>query len=155
MADLRLIETGNGGDFVLNGADLEVINGIQNMPYIGMFGGNVEQSTQQFNEAEQRFDYWGNTLFMDQNSSVQYNSELERVLQQVALNSSGRTLIKQAVEKDVAFMKEFATVAVEVFITSVDRVEILIQIQEPDNLESNQFIYIWDSTEQELKMQQQ
>lgn len=155
MADLRLIETGNGGDFVLNGADLEVINGIQNMPYIGMFGGNVEQSTQQFNEGEQRFDYWGNSLFMDQNSSVQYNSELERVLQQVALNSSGRTLIKQAVEKDVAFMKEFATVAVEVFITSVDRVEILIQIQEPDNLESNQFIYIWDSTEQELKMMQQ
>lgn len=157
MADLKLVESGNGGDFVLiaGRGDLEVIYGVQNLPYLGMFGGNKEQSTQIINEGEQRFDYWANELFMNNNSAIQYNSELERVLTEVALTSSGLTLIKQAVETDVSFMKEFSTVSVDVTLTNVDRVQIVIQIKEPDNLESNQFIYVWDSTKKELKFIEQ
>lgn len=153
MADLKMIETGSGGDFVLlqNRGDLEVTKGFHNMPYLGMFGGNVEQSTQQINESEQRFDWWGNTLFMDQNSSIQFNSDLERVLNNVPLTSSGRVQIQQAVQRDTEFIREFGTVQIQVLIANVDRVEILIQIQEPDNLETNEFIYIWDSTQNELK----
>lgn len=154
MADLKLIETGDGGDFVLlqNRGDLEITDGFSNMPYLALFGGNIEQSTKKFNESEQRFDWWGNQLFMDQNSGIQFNSELERMLNEVALSSSGRILLKQAVERDMKFMKEFSTVSVEVLIADVDRVEILIQIKEPNNLENNQFIYIWDGTKQELNV---
>ena len=37
MADLKMVETGDGGDFVLVGADLQLIDGFQNMPYLGCF----------------------------------------------------------------------------------------------------------------------
>ena len=43
MSDLQIIENGDGGDAVLNGNDLSIIDGFQNMPYLGMFGGNVDK----------------------------------------------------------------------------------------------------------------
>ena len=36
--DLKLIETGNGGDLVKLGDNLELINGFQNMPYLAKIG---------------------------------------------------------------------------------------------------------------------
>lgn len=150
MADLRMIETFDGGDIVLNGNDLVVINGFQNMPYLALFGGNVKQSTKIFNTDEQRGDFWGNDLLMLQQPEIQYNSDTERLLNEVALNSSGRLLIEQTVLKDLAFMEAFSTVSVSVSIISDNRVSINIKIQEPNNAESNEFTYIWDSTNQEL-----
>jgi hypothetical protein len=41
--DILLVETGNGGDVIFTGNDLAVINGFENMPYLAMFGGNVEE----------------------------------------------------------------------------------------------------------------
>ena len=152
MADLELIETGNGGDLVLLGNDLSVIEGFQNMPYLAMFGGNVDASTGEFIPEEQNFDYWANSLLFFDTPEVQFNSDLERLLNNVALSTSGRQQIEQTVKTDVAFMLGFSTieVEVEVAITAVDRLEILIKIQEPTNLQSNEFTYIWDSTQQEL-----
>lgn len=151
--DLKLVETGDGGDAVLRGNDLVVINGLQNMPYIALFGGNVEASTPVVRpQNEQSFDWWGNSLLMFNQPSIQFNSLTERLLKNIALTPSGRTAILNAVLEDVNFMREFATIDVEVAIVSVDRLEILIKIQEPDNLESNEFTYIWDSTNMELSM---
>ena len=150
--DLKLIETGDGGDFVWldSKSDFKMISGFENMPYLASFGGNVEQSTQEFQAGELRGDWWGNEVFNDQNSSVQMNSELERLLNTVVLSSSGRLLIEQAVKQDVEFMTEFAEVSVAVSLNGVDRIHIKININEPDNLESNVFVYIWDSTKNEL-----
>ena len=71
-------------------------------------------------------------------------------LKTVALTSSGRVEILNVIKEDLNFMEEFSTVTVEVFVVSTDRIEILVKIQEPDNLESNEFTYIWDSTKAEL-----
>jgi len=150
MADLRMIETGDGGDVVLLGNDLEVIGGLQNMPYIAMFGGNIAESTKEFNADEQRGDFWGNTLLMLQSPEIQYNSDTERLLNEIALNSAGRLLLEQTIKSDLNFMTEFSTIEVSASIVSTDRVEINIKIQEPGNIESNEFTYIWDSTKLEL-----
>ena len=83
--DLKLIETGSGGDIVFNGSDIEVVSGFQNMPYLGMYGGNVQQSTKEFLPNEQRFDHWGNNLLMLKNENIQFNSDLERLLLNIAL----------------------------------------------------------------------
>lgn len=48
MSDLKLKETGSGGDLIFNGNDLEVVEGFQNMPYLGIYGGNLEQNTKEF-----------------------------------------------------------------------------------------------------------
>lgn len=149
--DLEVIETGNGGDLVKKPKDLSVIYGFENMIYLAMFGGNVEASTPtQRLESEQAFDCWMNTLLMPNDLSIQFNSETERTLKQVALNSFGRTLIEQAVKKDLDFMSEFAIVKVVVIIPATDKVLIGIQLTQPDNLQQKVFIYIWDATRMEL-----
>jgi hypothetical protein len=149
--DLLLAETNNGGDLVKLPKDFVVIEGFENMPYMAMFGGNREASTPlQRLPQEQAFDWWGNTLFFQNDESVQMNSNTERVLLSVSLNSSGRIQIERAVRKDLEFMKPFATVTVSVSIVSTDRVVIGVNIVRLDNLERRAFVYIWDATNSEL-----
>ncbi len=150
MADLLIEENGDGGDLVLLGNDLVSIEGFQNMPYLGLFGGNVASETKEFNDGEQRLDWWANALLFQNDSSIQFNSNLERVLREVPLSSSGRLKIEQTAKEDLKFMDDFAEVTVSVSIIDINRVKIDIKIQEPANLEATNFIYIWDSTRLEL-----
>ena len=150
MSDLKLIETFDGGDLVLNGNDLQVIDGFQNMIYLALFGGNVKQSTKEFDEDEERFDYWANDLLMLDSPDIQYNSETERTLNEVTLNSRGRLLVEQSVKKDLEFMQDFGNVEVNVSIVQNNRVQINVIIKEPNELNSNEFNYIWSATENEL-----
>jgi len=151
MADLKMIETGNGGGLVLSGNDLVVIGGLQNMPYLGMFGGNPEQSTNGPKIPDQQaFDWWGNNLLYPDQISVQFNSTLERRLKEVALTSSGRIQIEQAIQKDLQFMSDFAIVGIETSILANNRIDINLTIQEPNNEQSTELTFIWDSTNQEL-----
>jgi hypothetical protein len=151
MADLQVIFTENGSDFVIKGNDLSVIEGLQNMPIAGMFGGNPEQSTPQTrNTDEQAFDWWGNRLLMNQQSVIQYNSTLERTLSNRPISSSTRTELIQVIKRDLSFMNQFASLDVDVFIIAVDQIRIWLKITQPNNLESNEFTYIWNATSQEL-----
>lgn len=152
MGDLKIIETGDGGDAVLLENDLVIIDGFQNMPYLGMFGGNIEQSTtsDERETDEQAFDWWGNLLLMNDEQTLQFNSLLEKKLKEVSLTSGGRIDIVNTINEDLSFMSEFSGVTVSAALVSVDRIEINIKILEPDNLESNEFTYLWDSTESEL-----
>ena len=150
MADLRLIETNDGGDLVVLGSDLEVINGFENMIYLGLFGGNIEESTRKYNPTEQRFDYWANDLFAQNDSSIQFNSNTERLLNNISISSSSRLLIESTVKDDLAFMTDFGTLIVNVSLTSINRIEISISFQELNSVSSNDFTYIWDSTKNEL-----
>ena len=151
MSDLQLIESFDGGDLIQSGNDLSVIDGLQNMVYIALFGGNIKQSTKDYDQNEERFDYWANDLLYDNITEIQYNSETERTLKDVALNSKGRLLIEQSVKKDLQFMQDFANIEVSVSIVGVDRVQITVVLKEPTELESNEFTYIWNATEGELE----
>ncbi len=154
MKDIKIVENGNGGDWELKGNDLAMIDGFQNMPYLAMFGGNVEASTSGPKiPDEQALDWWGNNLLDANNYSVQMNSELERMLNNVALSSEGRLLIKQAAMKDLQFMTAFSILTVDVSLPLLDRVKIEIKIQEPTNKQSTEFVYLWDATKQELTIE--
>jgi hypothetical protein len=153
ITDLRLIETGDGGDCVLKGNDLELISGFQNMPYIGLFGGNYVQSTTGPKNTEQAFDFWGNFLINPTLQDIWFNSETERLLNNVALSPSGRIQIEEQVKQDLKFMQKFAQITVSVVLFSIDRIRIEITILEPSTQQSNQFIYIWDATNAELTQQ--
>lgn len=149
--DLELIETADGGDIIKKSKDLSVIFGFENMPYIAMFGGNPEQSTSVNRlSTEQDFSFWGNNLLHPGDLGIQFNSETERALKTVSLTSFGRPLIQQAVQKDLAFMQDFAEVSVEVTIPMHDHVMIGIRLRQPDNLQTQDFVYIWSATKQEL-----
>lgn len=149
--DLKLIETFSGGDLVQNSTDLELISGFGNMIYLALFGGNVEQSTPTRRIAsEQYFDFWGNSLFANNNQSIQFNSETERTLRNVALNSQGRILIIEAIKKDLSFFITFANVIVDVIINE-SKVILSIKIIELSNNQQSEFEYIWDGTKKDLE----
>lgn len=151
MGDFKLIETGDGGDIVISGNDVVIINGLQNMPYLAMFGGNPNGVTPDERvENEESLDWWGNDLFMQNDRSLQFNSLLEQRLKEVSLTSSGRLALINVINQDLNFMRDFADVSVSATIVSDDRIDITIKLDQPGNLESNEFTYIWDSTKNEL-----
>lgn len=151
MTDLALHETGNGGDIRLIGNDLEVTGAIFNQIYMALFGGNPAASTTGTElETEQRSDWWGNGLLTQDQPDIQQNSITEKTLTEVALNSSGRLQIEEAVKADLKFLNDIAEISVETRITDVDKIEITILAQEPDNVQEQAFIFIWDATKLEV-----
>lgn len=149
--DLKLIETGEGGDLVLMGNDLVITNGLHNMPYLGLFGGNPEQSTNGPKiPDEQAFDYWGNNLFYANEKVRQFNSSFERRCKEVSLTSYGRLQLENAIKSDLSFMSSFAIVSSDVTIVGSNRIRIDIKIEEPVNKQTTEFVYIWDGTKNEL-----
>lgn len=130
--DVAIVETGNGGDLQLLGNDLELVFGYENNPYLAMFGGNIEQSTENKEVNLQSFDWWANALLMPSNQSIQMNSIVERTINSTPLTSSGRVLIENAIKKDLEFMSDFAKVEVSVTIVSTDRINVKIIVKQSD-----------------------
>ena len=141
--DVEVINTGNGGDLVLNGNDLAIVESFENMPYLALFGGNKESTPTERRIGQQAFDWWGNSLFANQ-PSLQINSLTEVALLSTPLTSNGRLLIEEAIKSDLSFMRDFAIVSVSTEIISDDVLRIDIGIKRPDNLEESQFVYIWE-----------
>lgn len=143
--DLKVILTNNGGDLVKNPKDLALVFGFENMPLLAMFGGNVEENTATERVANQAYqDWWGNNLLFPKNAIRQFNSDTERTINTVALNSSGILQIEEAIKRDLAFMTQFAKIQVQVRLTNVDRIAIGIKI------EQKVLVYLWDNTNKEL-----
>lgn len=106
MFDLAIVETGSGGDIQKVGNDIALVYGVENQPYLAMFGGNIEADTVSGVVTEQSFDYWGNSLLMSNNPNIQFNSKLERTLLTTPLTSAGRTKIINAVTNDLQYIKD-------------------------------------------------
>ena len=152
--DLLLKETGNGGDLILVGNDLAKIEGFENMPYCGLFGGNVKQSTGTRLKGEQAFDFWANSLLFPNDKSIQFNSLTERALNEIPLTSSGRIKIEQQIKKDLEFFNVFAELKIVTEIIATDVLKIALYIKEPDNLQAKEFIYIWEKTKGEVTVEE-
>lgn len=145
MIDLRIVETGNGGDLALLGNDFAKANSFENMVYLAMFGGNVGFSTpkRRAND-EQAFDYWANSLLFADSPELQFNSETEKALGEISFTSNGRQILEQAIKTDLKFMQPYANVSVNVTILTFTDLQMKIDIIKPDNKIEKQFIFIWD-----------
>jgi len=131
--DLAIIESGNGGDCQLVGNDLAMVFNGENYPYLGMFGGNPGYPTKNKIQEEQSFDFWGNNLLMKSNQSIQFNSLLEEALRTIALTSSGRIQIEDAIKKDLDFLSSLANITVSATIVATDRIQIQLTVIKNDN----------------------
>ena len=131
--DLAVVETGNGGDLVLRGADLALVYGVENEAYLATFGGNPEQDTPSVVTEEQSYDYWANNLMYKGNSSLQFNSQTERTLDLRGLNSEQRLKIEEAIKNDMKYLQEVgAEVKVKVIVKSDDWIQWAVSIKMPN-----------------------
>ena len=150
IADVYLIETGDGGDVVLQGNDLKIIGGLENMIYIALFGGNPGSSTFGPKTTETQSDYWGNFMLHPGDQPVWFNSTLEFLLETTAITSAGRYKLEQAVLDDLQFMTKFAKVSASVELIGIDKVKISVIVLELQFQTSTEFSYIWNATNQEI-----
>ena len=149
--DILLYETGDGGDITIIANDVALSETLYQQIYLALFGGNTEASTKGNElETQNRFDYWANDLFHDANKKRQFNSETEKVLKEVVLNSSGRLAIIDAVKKDLKFLDNIANVNIQVSILATDRLEILLQLSGLSNQEDREYQLIWNNSKSEL-----
>lgn len=130
--DLKIIETGNGGDVVNKGDDLAIDETISTMIYLALFGGNVEESTVAKTVYAESFDWWGNRLLMSSEPSRMFNSLTEKTLNKTALNSEGRTIIQNAVIQDLKNLSNFFTIFVNVVLPNTNQVKIEITVTKLD-----------------------
>lgn len=134
MWDILIEESnGNGGDALIVGNDLAVVNSIENQVYFALFGGN-RQSTPNASTSTtlpknaKSYDWWGNSLLMPNNASQQFNSNTQKALDTIALTSQGRVQIQNAVNQDLQFLQSDYTITVLVSIISDDVININITL---------------------------
>lgn len=123
MMDLKLINTLDGGELVQSGNDFATVSGVENTVYLALFGGSK----------------WVGNFLTDK----PYQSETEKTLNTVTLNSDGRLQIEQAVNKDLQYLNDIpgTTWTTSVSITGPNSVKIGVTIN------GQQFDYLWNPTE--------
>lgn len=151
MADLKLTQTPDDADIILNGNDLVITEGLHNMPLLALFGGNPGNPTEgaPVNGIE-NFDWWGNYILNVNDPKVWFNSYLENLLDNIVITPINLDKITQTVKKDLKFLSEYAVIDVACSIPYVDTLKIFISIVEKDTGEENEFSYIWNATKNEL-----
>jgi hypothetical protein len=153
--DINLFESGSGGEMRILNSDLLLTETIYQTIYLALYGGNVEQDTNnEESNLDENFDYWGNQLFYSNNPDKWFNSQTERTLSTVALNGEGRKLIQDAVNADLQFLNNVVNFTVEVNITSSNKAEILIFISEFQNQADRQLKMVWENSKNELVIQE-
>lgn len=145
MKDLLIYESGDGGELLLKNGDLQTTGLLTNQVYLCLFGGNVESSTKGSElENEVRFDYWANSLIFSDKRSNQFNSETERTLNNVSLNTFGRLSVIDSAKRDLSILKNFAAFEVDAVILNESQIMIEVKLNELGNEEEKVMQMIWD-----------
>lgn len=111
MKDVLLVVGNDGTDAVLKSEDLVLTEGLETAIYLALFGGN---------------EYWANGIL---SSSEKYNSKTEQVFKTVALNTSGRLKIEQAIKEDLSLLAQQENLSLDVLVMiNLDRADIQIKL---------------------------
>lgn len=149
--DILLYENGTGGELLILNNDISLVETLYQQVYLRLFGGQLEANTKgNEKEGEQRFDWWGNQLLFNNEKDKQFNSNTERVLDNVVLNSSGRIDIIRAVKSDLKNLKKIADISINALILTHSRIKISILLQKPEIEEEKIFQFIWDNARKEV-----
>ena len=153
--DILLRETGNGGDFAVLSNDLVLSDTLYQQFYLAMFGGSLKANTKaKYLDNEERFDYWGNSLIWPTQPNKQFNSETERTLKEVAINSFGRMKVLQAVKSDLAYLSNVINFDIEVNLLNENKLSITITFTEKTNQQDKSLQFVFDNSKSELLIQE-
>lgn len=149
--DINLHESGNGGEMAIVSNDLLMGESLFQQVYLALFGGNVEAVTRGDELiTEERFDWWGNSLFFAETPTKQFNSITERTINSVALNGQGRLAIINAVNEDLSYLTELLNYSIDVEILAVNKIRIIINFTPKSNQENRVLQLVYDNAKNEL-----
>jgi hypothetical protein len=149
--DINIHESGSGGEMAIVSNDLLMGEVLFQQVYLALFGGNVEANTIG-NElvSEERFDYWANPLFFAEIPSKQFNSNTERDLQKVVLNTAGRLRIIQVVNEDLSYLTILLNYDVDVQFVGTNHIRIIVNFTQKGSQESRVLQMVYDNAKGEL-----
>lgn len=149
--DILLYESGDGGEMAILNNDLELGETLYQQVYLALFGGQLQANTRtDYLPSEERFDWWGNSLFFEETPNVQFNSNTERILDNVALNSSGRLAIIQAVNDDLTYLGELLNYEIDAEIIESNKVRIIVSFSQKTNQQDKVLQLVYDNAKNEL-----
>jgi len=149
--DILLYESGSGGEMSIASNDLVMGENLYQQVYLALFGGNVEANTKpDILLNEERFDWWGNTLFFKDKPTRQFNSNTERTLLQVVLNSYGRLQLIQAIINDLTYLSELLNSTVDVEFFNTNKIRIIVMFSPKTNQENKVLQLVYDNAKNEL-----
>lgn len=149
--DVLLFENGGGGEMAIISDDLALTETLYQQIYLALFGGNLEANTKSdVLISEERFDWWGNTLFFSNIQTKQFNSNTERMLLNVALNSSGRLDIIRAVTDDLSYLSDLLDSTVDVEFFGVNKIRIIVKFSKKGQQENRVLQLVYDNAKSEL-----
>lgn len=149
--DILIYESGDGGEMAIINKDLALAETLYQQVYLALFGGNVEQNTTNNSLiTEQNFDWWGNSLILEESPSEQFNSNTERTLNTTALNSAGRLTIIRAVESDLEYLSSLLNYFVDVDFPQRDKVRISVYFTPKDNQQDRVLVMVYDNAKNEV-----
>ncbi len=149
--DLLIYDNGTGGDLKVISKDLALGETLFTQVYLAFFGGNLEANTKGNEiDGQERFDWWGNELLYEQKPKRQFNSNLERALNNTVYNSSGRIEIENAAKKDLQVLSDIVNTEVSVNIISHNRLGIHVQLTGLNNGEESELQFIWNNAKNEI-----
>jgi hypothetical protein len=149
--DILIYESGDGGEISIVANDLELSETLYQQVYLALFGGNVEANTKNnILVNEERLDWWGNILFHRAESTKQFNSNTERALLEIVLNSSGRLKIIQSVNDDLKYLNDLLTFTVDVQFFDVNKIRITVLFRQKGSQEDKVLQLVYNNAKNEL-----
>jgi phage gp46-like protein len=149
--DINLYESGTGGEISISSNDLNLGESLFQQVYLALFGGNLEAVTRGDELiGEERLDWWGNSLFLNDNPNKQFNSITEKTLQNVVLNSSGRLKIIQAVKEDLSYLSDLLDFSINVVFEEVNNIKIIINFTQKGTQENRVLELVYNNAKNEI-----
>lgn len=149
--DINLYESGSGGEMAIVSNDLLMGESLFQQVYLVFFGGNIEANTRGDELiTEERFDWWGNALFFPDVQDKQFNSNTERTILNVVMNSSGRLSIIQAMNEDLQYLTDLLNYSVDVEFISNKQIRLIVNFIPKGTQENKTLQLIYDNAKGEL-----
>jgi phage gp46-like protein len=140
QGDVLLFQTVDGGDININNGIVEMSGGLETAAYLSLFGGNEDDDGRDDNDA----NWWGNLL--ENETSKQYRSETQFLLQAFPVNSSSILRLESANKRDLAWFVSDAvasSVDSDVTIPGVNKINMDIDIDAIGQESSFNFLENW------------
>lgn len=130
--DLAIYENGDGGDLFFNNLDLQTSAHLYQQVYLARFSGDG--------------NFWGNNLFYSNRPEKKFISTFEDKLNNISLNSRGRSELQRAAENDIKFLQKISETKTVVSIVGIDKVQVNDEIKQLSAIIST----TWDAARGEI-----
>lgn len=143
MSDVKLIQSLDDGEIIVEAGVVELSSGLETAVYISLFGGDERDDGSQDNNSK----WWGNLL--DDDTAFHCTSKTQNLLRSLAPIPANLRRIEQSVEIDLKWLLEkkvASSVDVSASFSGLGRIKITISVKAEGDEQRFEFTENWRAT---------